>query len=275
MIGPGCDEDGDDMGYQPAGRDQLAAAFGHPGVADAYQHRPPYPPEVFDILERIIAGRPRRVLDLGAGEGALARPLAGRVDRVDALDISAAMVEAGRGRPGGGRPNLRWIVGAAQTAELGGPYALVTAGASLHWMPWAPTLARLAAVMTDHAVLAIVEHGPHDLPWGAELAEIITRHSRSSRYDPSFWLPDALSAAGLLEITGQATTAPVSFRQPVKSHVEQLHSTASLAREWMSAQESAAFDQAVTDIVAPYAVGGVLEMAVVAHLAWGRPTTKT
>jgi predicted TPR repeat methyltransferase len=91
------------MGYRPADRDQLAAAFGHPGVADAYQHRPPYPSEVFDILERIIADRPRRVLDLGAGEGALARPLASRVDHVDALDVSAAMVEAGRRRPGGGR----------------------------------------------------------------------------------------------------------------------------------------------------------------------------
>ena len=58
--------------------DRLAAAFGHGGVAGAYRHRPPYPPEVFDILERIITDRPRRVLDLGAGEGALARPLAAR-----------------------------------------------------------------------------------------------------------------------------------------------------------------------------------------------------
>ena len=263
------------MGYRPADRGQLAAVFGHAGVADAYRHRPPYPPEVFDILERIIADRPRRVLDLGAGDGALARPLAARVDHVDALDISAAMVEAGRRRPGGGRPNLRWIVGAAETAGLGGPYALVTAGASLHWMSWKPTLTRLAESMTGHAVLAIVEHGPYDLPWRAELAEVIVRHSRSRGFDPSFSLPDALAAEGLLEITGRATTAPMSFRQPVESFVEQFHSTASLAREWMSAAEAAAFDQAVADVAAPYAAGGVLEMNVVAHLAWGRPTTET
>jgi SAM-dependent methyltransferase len=277
VAGGGQDrgQDGDDMGYRPADRGQLAAVFGHPGVAGAYQHRPPYPPEVFGLLERIIADRPRRVLDLGAGEGALARPLAARVDHVDALDISAAMVEAGRRRPEGGRPNLRWIVGAAETAELGGPYALVTAGASLHWMSWAPTLARLPAAMTDHAVLAIVEHGRHDLPWRAELAEVIVRHSRSPGYDPGFSLPDALSAEGLLEITGRATTAPVPFRQPVACYVEDLHSTASLAREWMSAGESAAFDRAITGIVTPHAVAGVLEMAVVAHLAWGRPATKT
>ena len=263
------------MSHRPADRDQLAAVFGHPGVADAYRHRPPYPAEVFDILERIIADRPRRVLDIGAGDGALARPLAARVDHVDALDISAAMVEAGRRRPGGGRRNMRWIVGAAETAGLGGPYALVTAGASLHWMSWKPTLTRLAESMTGHAVLAIVEHGPYDLPWRAELAEVIVRHSRSRGFDPSFSLPDALAAEGLLEITGRATTAPVPFRQPVACFVEQFHSTASLAREWMSAAEAAAFDQAVADVAAPYAAGGVLEMNVVAHLAWGRPTTET
>jgi len=263
------------MGYRPANRGQLAAVFGHAGVADAYRHRPPYPPEVFDILERIIADRPRRVLDLGAGDGALARPLAARVDHVDALDISAAMVEAGRRRPGGQQRNLRWIVGAAETAELGGRYALVTAGASLHWMTWKPTLARLAEAMTGHAVLAIVEHGPRDPPWRAELAEVIARHSRNPNFDPSFSLPDALAAEGLLEITGRATTAPVPFRQPLASFVEQFHSTASLAREWMPAEESAAFGRAVADIVAPYAVGGLLEMDVVAQLAWGRPTAGT
>jgi hypothetical protein len=40
----------------------------------------------------------------------------------------------------------------------------------------------------------------------------------------------------------------------------------------MTPGESAAFDQAVTGIVAPYAVGGLLDMEVVADLAWGRIT---
>ena len=79
----------------------LAATFQHEAVAEAYQHRPPYPEEVFDRLEALIADEPRRVLDIGAGEGAIARPLAPRVERVDAIDISQAMVDAGRQRPGG------------------------------------------------------------------------------------------------------------------------------------------------------------------------------
>ena len=75
-------------------RRDLAATFRHAGVAKAYEHRPPYPPEVFDVLTGLITDQPRTVLDLGAGEGALARPMAALVDQVDAIDISAAMVAA-------------------------------------------------------------------------------------------------------------------------------------------------------------------------------------
>jgi SAM-dependent methyltransferase len=259
------------MGPSGPGRAELAASFADPAVARAYQYRPPYPPEVLDVLEQLITDRPRQVLDLGAGEGALARPLAVRVDHVDALDISPAMLAAGAARPGGRRPNLRWMLGAAESATLGGPYALVTAGASLHWMSPERTLARLADVMTEHAFLVIVEHGYAGEPWREELTEIIIRHSRNPDYQPGFSLPDDLSARGLLELAGEAAMTPVPFRQPVADYVEHFHSTASLARGLMPAAESAAFDQAVQQIVAGHAVAGWLELRVTAHLTWGRP----
>jgi SAM-dependent methyltransferase len=255
---------------QPETSVSLPAAFGHPGVARAYRHRPPYPDEVFDVLEGLITDRPRTVLDIGAGEGALARPLARRADHVDALDISAAMVTEGRERPGGRAPNLRWIVGAAETAPLGGPYALVTAGASLHWMSWRPTLERLAAVLTPAAFLAIVEHGYHDPPWRAELNAVIARHSRSPRYDPDFALAGALVAAGLFEMAGHAETTPRAFRQRTGDYIEQFHSTASLAREWMPAEEAASFGREVRAVVAPFADGDVLQTRIVAQITWGR-----
>jgi SAM-dependent methyltransferase len=254
---------------------RLADAFGYPGVASAYRHRPPYPDMVFDVLTGLITDTPTTVLDLGAGEGALARPLAARVDQVDAVDISAAMIEEGRRRPGGGAANLRWIVGAAETAPLGGPYALVTAGASMHWMRWPETLGRLAAVMTDGAFLALAGHshkdpdGRGEPPWDPELDKVIARHSRSENFDPNFRLVDGLVETGLFERVGQVTTAPTPFRQRTADYVEFLHSTSSLAREWMTPEEAAAFDRAATEVIVPFEVDGWLDMTVVAEVSWG------
>lgn len=138
----------------------MAAVFANPEVAQAYRNRPPYPAEVFDRLLALIPDRPARVLELGAGEGALARPLARRVERVHAVDVSAAMVDAGRHRSGGLASNLRWVVGAAEEVELAGPHTLVTVGAALHWMDWDRVLPRVAEAMAGDAVLCIIEHGP-------------------------------------------------------------------------------------------------------------------
>jgi SAM-dependent methyltransferase len=251
---------------------ELGGVFRFPGVARAYQHRPPYPDEVFAILDELIIDSPRTVLDLGAGEGALARPMAERVERVDAVDVSAAMIETGRDRPGGRHPNLRWILGAAESADLDGPYALVTAGASIHWLDWDVLMPRLRTVLTPNAKLAVVVHDVHDLPWHDGLVEIIRRHTRSPDYDPSYSPADAMAEQGHVVIAGRCTTTPVSFAQPIESYVEQFHSRASLAAEHMSPEEASAFDEAVTVLVQPWAVGGVLTMPVVAHITWALPT---
>lgn len=59
--------------------------------------------EVFDMLDALIAGEPRVVLDIGAGDGALARPLADRVDRVDRVD-AVEISQATPHRSGSGNP---------------------------------------------------------------------------------------------------------------------------------------------------------------------------
>ena len=258
---------------EPARGSGLATVFRHAGVAAAYRHRPPYPVRVFDALEGLMVDSPRHVLDIGAGEGALARPLSARVDRVDAVEISQQMADAGRGRPGGGRRNLRWIVGPAETAPLSGPYALVTAGASLHWMDWAVTLGRIAGQLTPHGMLAIVDQSYHDLEWRDELVEVIVRHSRSPDFNPEFSLPDELERLGLFEIHGRRETHPVAFQQTAHDYTEQFHSTASLAREVMPPDEAERFDEEITDVVRHYARDGVLRMEITATVVWGCPVT--
>lgn len=86
---------------------EYADQFKDRSVADAYVNYPPYPAEVFEVLDSLIRGTPRIVLDIGCGTGDVARPLAPLVERVDAVDQSAAMIEIGRSREGGDRPNIR------------------------------------------------------------------------------------------------------------------------------------------------------------------------
>ena len=253
-------------------RPDPAATFEHVGVAGTDRFRPPYPAEVFDVLESLLQ-EPTHVLDIGTGEGALARPLIarGRVARLDAVDASAAMIAAGRERPGGGHPGLRWILGAVDQAALEGPYCLVTAGASLHSMSWKRTMARLADVLSEQGVLAVVEHGYHRLPWRDAMAEVIARHSRDPEFDPRSSVVEELVARGLFRKTGEHRTIAAAFHQSVAEYVEQFHSTATLARELMSDDEADEFDAAVERIVRPYAVDDVLTGDVVASVVWGRP----
>jgi trans-aconitate methyltransferase len=144
--------------------DNVVTAFEDEDVIRSYRHRPPYSPEVFAVLCELSAGSPRATLDVGCGRGELARPLAPLVERIDAIDRSAAMIEAGRAAPGGNTPNLRWIVGQVEDAPLNPPYSLITGGRSRHWMDWERILPRFQELLVPGGFLAIVDAKPRPLP---------------------------------------------------------------------------------------------------------------
>jgi len=102
---------------------------------------------------------------VGCGRGELARPLAQRVERVDAVDVSHAMIEQGKKLPSGNHPHLRWVQGRIEEVPLQPPYALVTAGASLHWMDWKMVMPRFAELLLEGAFLA--EVGTAMIPSGS------------------------------------------------------------------------------------------------------------
>ena len=108
---------------------RYASAFEDPAVVASYHTRPPYPEEVFSLLAGLLAGRPGPVLDLGCGTGIIARRLVEHAERVDALDVAPAMLAEGKRLPNGDHPGLRWILGRAEDAPLGGP----TRGAQVGW----------------------------------------------------------------------------------------------------------------------------------------------
>src|SRR5207245_3484851 len=98
-----CDGEGDRVNATGLGR-----VFADSEVAALYRHRPAYPPSVFDILARLVV-EPRRVLDAGAGTGALARGMLDFAIQIDAVDPSAAMISEGRRLLGGDDPRIRWL----------------------------------------------------------------------------------------------------------------------------------------------------------------------
>lgn len=254
-------------------RPEYGAQFEDASVVEAYEHRPPYPEETFAILAALLPdtlGAPRAVLDIGCGRGEIARRMLAFADRVDAVDPSEAMLRAGRRLPRGDDPRLRWIRGGAEDAELEPPYALITAGNSLHWMEWDVVLPRLGAALLPGGVLAIPGEAPLPNPWDAELGRIIGRLSTNREYEP-YDLIEELEARGLFRTRGRKTTTPVAFAQPLDTYVESFHARNGFSRQRMTRQDAEAFDAEVRRLVSPHCADGRVELWVACEVVWGTP----
>ncbi len=247
-----------------------AARFQDQSVVDTYLLRAPYPPETFTILADLVTDTPRAVLDVGTGPGVIARELVRCVDRVDAVDWSMPMIALGKGLPGGDHPNLHWLHARIEEAELEPPYALITAGVSLHWMDWEVVLPRFHDLLTPHGVLALVNAATTRPPWHAEMREVARRFSTMQERE-EFRLLDELSGRGLFRTIDERRTRPVAFSQSVEDYIEELHSHSDFSRERMTDDAANAFDAAVRALVGPYATDGRLALEVTGGVIWGAP----
>jgi SAM-dependent methyltransferase len=249
---------------------EFGAQFSDTSVAAAYHHRPPYPDAVFPLLARLIRDTPRVVLDAGCGTGDIARHLAPLVDRVDAVDISAPMIAVGRTLPGGDDPRLHWMLGSMEDADLAGPYGLITAGESLHWMEWTVVLPRFRRLLTEGGVLAIVSRQGSWVPWGDALQETITRFSTNRLFQP-YDLVTELEQRHLFAPLGQESTEPVLVQQAVDSYIESIHSRNGFSRDRMTEAAASEFDQQVASLLAPHATDGIVSFQHHAKVVWGTP----
>lgn len=247
-----------------------AARFQDHSVVDRYHLRLPYPPTIFDILVELIVDEPRAVLDAGTGTGDLARQLVSRVDRVDAVDISAAMMARGRTLPGGDHAQLHWILGAVEDVPLRPPYALITAGDSLHWMDWETVFPRFAAACSPRGFVAIVRRIDLAPPWQQGLLRLIQRFSTMRNYQP-FNLIDEVEQRGLFRQVGRYETARFDAAQSVEDYIASCHSRSSLSYDRMPPGDAAAFDQQLRELVAPWSRRGVLDLQTAGSVVWGRP----
>ena len=248
-----------------------AMAWDDPEVAGLYHHRPEYPPALFDLLDELLGSGPRVVLDLGAGTGVIARHLARRVQRIDAIDPALPMIEAGKQLPGGDDPRIRWVQAAAETGPLDGPYGLAVTSQSLHWMEWDVVLPRLAGALAPAAYLAIVDDPEEPEPWHDALHGIIARYSAIRNYQNQFELIPELERLGLFVTAGQLDVPPMTIRQPLESYVASFHARSSLTRGRMGSDAAARFDDEIRALV-----GGreIVERGIGGRIVYGRPVAR-
>jgi SAM-dependent methyltransferase len=250
--------------------EQFAARFADQSVVDRYHLRSTYPPETFMFLNALIVDEPRAVLDVGCGTGNVARPLAHFVERVDAVDWSFPMLERARTLPGGDSPRIRWLHGRAEDASLEPPYALITAGESLHWMEWGVVLPRFARLLTPHGVLAIMYIVDQPVPWRDGYLQIVRRFSNNPTYVPFDWIAE-LEKYQLFQKLGERKTAAVTMQQTVEDYVAAQHARSSLSLETMTASQAAQFDTKMQALLLPFAQDGLLTLSVVGGITWGKP----
>jgi SAM-dependent methyltransferase len=102
---------------------------------DYARHRAGFPPRFFERLGALGVGLPgQRVVDLGAGTGALARAFAARGCSVTAVDVAAEQLAALRALDAGSANPVETRVGRAEDTGLAtGTADVVSAAACWHW----------------------------------------------------------------------------------------------------------------------------------------------
>lgn len=246
-----------------------ADAFIDREVAESYRHRPSYPDDAIGFLSALAIDEPRRVLDLGCGTGFIARPLAPLVDRVDAVDASMAMIEAGMRQPGGDDRRINWIHERAEDITTDKSYSLIVAGESLHWMDWSIVLPRMATLISPRGMLAIARLDTLPLAWDDALRDIISKYSVVQDYKP-FDMVAALEGAGLFEFTGKFESDPDTLEQSVQEYIESFHARSSLTRARMGIDGASAFDEALGELLRQHS-GNRVVRSVIARVTYGRP----
>jgi SAM-dependent methyltransferase len=130
-----------------------ASSFG--GAATLYERYRPGPP--VEAVEWVLPERVGRVVDLGAGTGALTRLLVGRADEVVAVEpddrMRAVLAEA--------VPGARAVAGRGEAIPLpDGSVDAVLASSSWHWMDTVPTLHEIARVLVPGGIVSAMWSGP-------------------------------------------------------------------------------------------------------------------
>jgi SAM-dependent methyltransferase len=148
-----------------------SGSFGQ--VASHYERYRPGPPTA--AVEWLMPARVARVVDLGAGTGALTRLLTDKADEVVAIEPDDRMREVLTAE----LPGVRAEAGRGESMPLPDRCTdAVLASSSWHWMDVDPTLREVARVLVPGGILAALWTGPDpDGPFMAEARRLLAEGS--------------------------------------------------------------------------------------------------
>jgi SAM-dependent methyltransferase len=154
-------------GLSPEERDRRAASFGQ--AADHYERYQPGPSEA--AVAWLLPRRVQTVVDVGAGTGALTRLLAGRAERVVAVEPDPRM----RAVLASAVPGVEAVEGRGESIPLpDGVADAVTASSSWHWVDPVAGLQEIARVLKSGGVLGAMWSGPDpDSPFMSQARELL------------------------------------------------------------------------------------------------------
>jgi len=148
-------------------------------LADDYRARPPYPDGLVGRLSE-LAGERRPVVDVGAGTGLLAAPLARRGHRVFALEPARAMLavcaEACSGLP------VTPVLAPAESTGLEAPDAgLVLLADAIHWVRPDAAGTEAHRLLAPDGVAAVVAPEPMDTPFMRAVRSLLVSANPKAR----------------------------------------------------------------------------------------------
>jgi len=148
------------------------------------------------IVLDAVPARATRALDVGCGEGDLARDLRARVPLVTAIDRHGPSIERARQRAGAG--GIEFITGDFLEYELpAGSFDLVASVAVVHHMEMEPALSRMRELLRAGGTLVVVglgrSHRPGDFVVDAAGMIVDRLHRLTKPYtehtSPTVWPP--------------------------------------------------------------------------------------
>jgi ubiquinone/menaquinone biosynthesis C-methylase UbiE len=135
-------------------------------LAEAYRSRPGYPEELVERLAKLAGGPGAAAVDLGAGTGHLALPLAEHGLAVTAVEPARAMREALAGAAREEGLAVEVVAAAAEETGLpGGGFDLAVVADALHWIDPDAGGREIARLLAPGGVAAVVEARPAETPF--------------------------------------------------------------------------------------------------------------